>query len=74
MAILGNVKTITLPQVEPAQPLESPQSFAKFVGVSAQAVRNWIKDGTIPVVVHTGRIVRFERAAALNALQKGGAR
>ena len=54
-----------------ASALESPQSFAKFLRVSGQAVRNWVKDGTIPCVIHTGRIIRFERAAAIEALKKG---
>lgn len=68
MVILGGVKAITPNQVNPAQPLDNPASFAKFVGVSAQCVRNWCKAGIIPLTIKAGRIVRFERAAAIAAL------
>jgi predicted site-specific integrase-resolvase len=54
--------------VEPAQPLDSPATFARFIGVSAQCVRNWCHDGIIPLKIHVGRIIRFEREAAIQAL------
>jgi len=60
-------------QTAPAQTLETqldcPISFAKFANVSGQTVRNWIRRGKIPCVIRAGKIVRFERAAALAALQ-----
>jgi hypothetical protein len=59
-------------QVEPAETLDNPASFAKFIRVSAQCVRNWTKIEGFPLIVSTGRIVRFERAAALEFLNKGG--
>ncbi len=62
------VKAIKPNQVNPAQTLDNPASFAKFTNVSAQCVRNWCRDGRIPLVLKAGRIVRFERAAALAAL------
>lgn len=56
----------------PAQPLENkldcPISFAKYANVTGQTVRNWIRRGIIPTVIHAGKIVRFDRAAALAAL------
>jgi predicted site-specific integrase-resolvase len=58
----------------PTHELETPASFARFLRVTPQAVRNWIHAGKIPTVVNAGRIVRFERAAALEALNAGGAR
>jgi len=57
----------------PAQTLETkldcPQSFAKFANVTGQTVRNWIRRGIIPTTIHAGKIIRFERSAALAALQ-----
>jgi hypothetical protein len=64
--------TQTTNKVEPAQPLESPASFARFIGVTAQCVRNWCHDGTIPLLINQGRIMRFERAAAMKALSGNG--
>jgi predicted site-specific integrase-resolvase len=62
-------------KVEPAQPLDSPATFARFIGVSAQCVRNWCHEGIIPLKIHAGRIIRFEREAAIHSLNKreGGA-
>ena len=55
---------------QPAQPtLDSPATFARFILVSTQCVRNWCHDGTIPLKVNAGRIMRFEREAALKALE-----
>ena len=68
MRKVGGVEHITPNQVNPAQPLDNPASFAIFTGVSAQCVRNWCKAGRIPLTLKAGRIVRFERAAALAAL------
>jgi hypothetical protein len=60
--------------VNPAQTLESPATFARYVGVTSQCVRNWCNDGTIPLRIRAGRVIRFEREAALAALSsKGGA-
>jgi len=55
-------------KVEPAQPLDSPPTFARFVGVTPQCVRNWCRDGIIPLKIKAGRVVRFERSAAIEAL------
>lgn len=55
-------------KVDPAQPLDSPATFARFVGVTPQCVRNWCRDGIIPLKIKAGRVVRFERAAAIEAL------
>ena len=74
MRKVGGVKTITSPQVEPAQPLENPASFAKFLRVTPQCVRNWTREPGFPLVVKSGRIVRFERAAALEFLNGREAR
>jgi predicted site-specific integrase-resolvase len=61
--------TLDRKQNEPAQtPLDSPATFARFVGVTPQCVRNWCKDGIIPLKIHAGRIMRFERQAAIEAL------
>lgn len=61
--------------IEPAQSLDSPASFARFIGVSAQCVRNWCHEGIIPLKIQMGRIMRFERETAIQALntKKGGA-
>lgn len=57
-------------KAEPAQtPLDSPTTFADFILVSPQCVRNWCHDGTIPLKFKAGRIIRFEREAALRALE-----
>jgi len=60
-------------QAAPVQPLETkldcPISFAKYANVTAQTVRNWIRRGKIPTVISAGKIVRFERSAAIAALQ-----
>jgi len=50
-------------------PLESPQSFALFTNVTPQTVRNWLRRGVIKPTISNGKIIRFERAAALAALQ-----
>jgi predicted site-specific integrase-resolvase len=49
--------------------LDSPVSFAGLVNVTPQTVRNWIRRGIIPTVISAGKIVRFERAAAIEALR-----
>ena len=69
MRKVGGVKAITLNQVNPAQPLDSPATFARFVGVTPQCVRNWCRAGIIPLKIKAGRIVRFERETALAALE-----
>jgi predicted site-specific integrase-resolvase len=61
---------------KPAQTLDSPATFARFIGVSAQCVRNWCHEGIIPLKINVGRIIRFEREEAilaLNTTRKGGA-
>lgn len=58
---------------ETQQPLDSPPTFARFIGVTPQAVRNWVHDGKIPCIINTGRIIRFDRAAAIRALGGEGA-
>jgi hypothetical protein len=60
--------TLERKQTEPAHRLDSPASFARFVGVTPQCVRNWCHEGKIPLVINAGRIMRFERAAAVRAL------
>jgi hypothetical protein len=55
-------------QTEPAQRLDSPATFARFVGVTPQCVRNWCHEGKIPLVINAGRVMRFERQAAIDAL------
>jgi hypothetical protein len=52
--------------------LDSPSTFAEFVGVTPQSVRNWCKNGIIPLKVKVGRIIRFDRAEAMNALKGEG--
>ena len=54
--------------VEPAQVLDSPATFSRYIGVSAQSVRNWCHEGIIPLKIHAGRIMRFEREAAIQSL------
>ena len=60
----------TLPQKTDGQlqTLDSPATFARFVGVTPQCVRNWCNDGVIPLRIRAGRVIRFEREAALAAL------
>jgi phage terminase Nu1 subunit (DNA packaging protein) len=53
---------------EPQDRLDSPATFARFAGVTPQCVRNWCHQGIIPTVIHAGRIIRFDRAAAIKAL------
>jgi predicted site-specific integrase-resolvase len=63
------VKQITpTPDSQPQLPLDSPQTFAKAIRVTPQSVRNWIHAGIIPCVVNCGKIMRFDRRAALAAL------
>jgi hypothetical protein len=59
--------------VKPAQTLDSPATFARFVGVTPQCVRNWCNDGIIPLRIRAGRVIRFERESALAALSTKGA-
>jgi predicted site-specific integrase-resolvase len=61
--------TPTKNKVELAQPLDSPATFARFAGVTPQCVRNWCHAGIIPLKINAGRIMRFERADALAALE-----
>ena len=63
----------TLPQVNPAPTLDNPSTLAKFLRVTPQCVRNWTKEAGFPLVLKSGRIVRFERAAALEFLNGRGA-
>lgn len=60
-------------QAEAAQPLDNPASFAKFAKVTPQCARNWTRLPGFPLVLKAGRIVRFERAAALEFLNGRGA-
>ena len=60
--------TLDRKQTEPAQRLDSPATFARFVGVTPQCVRNWCHEGKIPLVINAGRVMRFDRAAAIQAL------
>lgn len=73
MGKLGGVKAITPHQVNPAQTLDSPATFALHTGVTPQCVRNWCNNGTIPLRIRAGRVIRFEREAALAALSVKGA-
>lgn len=76
MERLGRVMQTLAPnqkQVEPAQPLDNPSTFAKFARVTPQCVRNWTREDGFPLVLKSGRIVRFERAAALQFLNGRGA-
>jgi len=59
----------TAPAQPLEMPLECPVSFSKLTNVTPQTVRNWLKRGIIKPVIQCGKIVRFERAAALAALQ-----
>ena len=71
MLILGAVmQTASLKQKQAAtaEPLDNPATFAKFAKVSAQQVRNWTRLPGFPLTLKAGRIVRFERAAALEFL------
>jgi hypothetical protein len=69
------MQTLTPPRkhVDPEQPLDNPASFAKFTGVSTQQARNWTRLPGFPITLKAGRIVRFERAAALEFLNGRGA-
>jgi len=73
MRKVGGVKQITSNQVNPAQPLDNPSTLAKFLRVTPQCVRNWTREAGFPLVLKSGRIVRFERAAALQFLNGRGA-
>jgi hypothetical protein len=73
MERLGGVMQNAPHQVEPAQPLDNPASFAKFLRVTPQCVRNWTRETGFPLIVKSGRIVRFERSAALAFLNGRGA-
>jgi len=55
----------------PNKQLETPTSFANFANVTPQSVRNWIRRGIIKPVIQCGKIVRFDRAEALVALNGG---
>ena len=69
MVKMGGVETITPNKTPtPAAALDSPATFAKFAGISGQTVRNWCHEGKIPLVINAGRVMRFERAAAIKAL------
>ena len=74
MRKVGGVKAHTPNQVNPAQPLDNPASFATFAKVTPQCVRNWTRELGFPIVLKAGRIVRFERAAALQFLNGRDAR
>jgi hypothetical protein len=63
----------TAQRVPESQPLDSPASFARFADVTAQCVRNWTREPGFPLVIHAGRIIRFERQAALDYLKGKGA-
>lgn len=61
-------------QAEPAQPkLDNPATFASFAGVTPQCVRNWTREDGFPLILKTGRVVRFDRSAALAFLNGRGA-
>jgi hypothetical protein len=74
MERLGGVMQNAPHQVEPAQPLDNPASFAKFTKVTPQCARNWTRIEGFPVILKTGRIIRFDRAAALAFLNERGTR
>lgn len=66
-----NAKTVDKSnKAEVGQQLDNPATFAKYVNVSAQCVRNWCKAGMIPLTINAGRIVRFERGEAVKALNR----
>jgi hypothetical protein len=48
--------------------LDTVKQFAQEVRACDGTVRNWIKDGVIPVY-HVNRFIRIDRQAALEALQ-----
>jgi hypothetical protein len=48
--------------------LDTVKQFAQEVRACDGTVRNWIKDGVIPVY-HINRFIRIDRQAALEALQ-----
>jgi len=54
--------------------LDSPVSFAGIVNVTPQTVRNWLRRGIIKPTISNGKIIRFDRAEAIAALNKEAAR
>ena len=59
----------------PAQSLEitdTPQTLARAIRTTPQTIGNWHRAGIIPAVVAVGRIIRFNRAAVLEALAAAG--
>jgi hypothetical protein len=74
MVIIGSdMQAATAPAHTLETQLDSPQSFSKLVNVTPQTVRNWLRRGVIKPTISNGRIVRFERQAAIAALSGGKA-
>lgn len=61
-------------QMQPSQPkttpnqLDTPSEFATVIKTTAQTVRKLIRSGVIPTKINVGRVIRIDRAEALDAL------
>ena len=65
----GVITTNHTTEIETTDRLDTPASFARFANVTSQCVRNWCRDGLIPLTLCCGRIIRFRREDALAALR-----
>jgi hypothetical protein len=56
--------------------LDTPRDLARALKTTPQTVNAWHRRGIIPARINVGRVIRFDRAAVLDALaeasRKGG--
>lgn len=71
---MGKVVCVMQNATAPAQSLDllTPAQLAREIRTTPQTIGNWHRAGIIPAVVAVGRIIRFNRAAVLEALAAAG--
>ena len=52
--------------------IDTPQTFGAAFKITPQCVRNYVHQGRIPCIINSGKIIRFYRAEALEALNAKG--